>query len=139
MYSKVSALVYGMAAICLSSCGLSEPTIYPGTALTPDLHEEGMLVLGPVEACRGAFCAAKDGEGGQQWPLTLSSAPPASAYHTLLRKQAATQYHVPDKEVRLGEVTVRYYRELDGTITGWKAKAQAGRQPLSDGRQSLSR
>jgi hypothetical protein len=27
----------------------------------------------------------------------------------------------------LGEVTVRYYRELDGTIIGWKATAPAGR------------
>ncbi len=123
----------------LGGCGLSKSTVYPGTVLTPDLHEEGLLVLGEVEACRGAFCPSRDGEGGQEWPLTLSSAPPASTYHTALRKRVAAQYHVPEDDVRLGEVTVGYYTELDGTIVGWKAKAQAGRQvrpqtPLSSPR-----
>lgn len=119
-----------LAALTLG-CGLSSPTVYPGTASTPDLHEPGMIVLGPVEACRGAFCPTKEGEGGQEWPLTLSSAPPASTYHTVLRKRAAAQYGISESEIRLGEVTVRYYRELDGTVTGWKATTQAGRQASS--------
>lgn len=128
MHSKVLALVWSVTAMLLGGCGLSKSTVYPGTALTPDLHEEGMLVLGEVEACRGAFCAARDGEGGQEWPLALSSAPPASTYHAALRKRVAAQFHVLERDVRLGEVTVGYYRELDGTIIGWKAKARAGRQ-----------
>jgi hypothetical protein len=139
MHSKVLALICGVVAIMLAGCGLSKTKVYPGTALTPDLHEEGIVVLGQVDACRGAFCPARDGEGGQEWPLALSSAPPASAYHALLCKKVATQYHVPVEEVRLGEVTVGYYTEIDGTIVGWKAKAQAGRQagaqtPLSSPR-----
>lgn len=139
MHSKVLALVCGMATILVGGCGLSKSTIYPGTALTPDLHEEGVLVLGEVEACRGAFCESRDGEGGQEWPLTLSSPPPPSTYHAALRKRVVAQYHVPDDEVRLGQVTVGYYTELDGTIVGWRAKARAGKQvgshtPLSSSR-----
>ena len=139
MHSKVLALVWSVTAMLLGGCGLSKSTVYPGTALTPDLHEEGMLVLGEVEACRGAFCPARDGEGGQEWPLTLSSPPPASAYHALLRKRVAAQYQVPEQDVRLGEVTVGYYTELDGTIVGWRAKAQAGRQVGSQSPLSSSR
>ena len=128
---KVFTVILAVLTMSTVGCGLSSPTVYPGTALTPDLHEPGMIVLGPVEACRGAFCPTKDGEGGQEWPLTLLSAPPASTYHTALRKRAAAQYGIPGTEIRLGEVTVRYYRELDGTVTGWKATAQAGRQASS--------
>jgi hypothetical protein len=128
MHAKFCAFVGVAVAMLLGGCGLSKSTVYPGTALTPDLHEEGILVLGEVQTCRGAFCPTKDGEGGQEWPLTLSSPPPASAYHALLRKRAAAQYHVPEEDVRLGQVTVGYYRELDGTIVGWAAKAQVGRQ-----------
>lgn len=128
-----------MAAMLLGGCGLSNSTVYSGTALTPDLHEEGMLVLGEVEVCRGAFCPSRDGEGGQEWPLTLSSAPPASTYHAALRRRVAAQYQVPEQDVRLGEVTVGYYKELDGTITGWRAKARAGRQVGSQAPLSSSR
>ena len=128
MQAKVRALVSVAVAMFIGGCGLSKSTVYPGTALTPDLHEEGILVLGEVQTCRGAFCAARDGEGGQEWPLTLSTAPPASTYHAALRKRGAVQYHVREEDVRLGEVTVAYYTELDGTIVGWTAKAQAGRQ-----------
>ena len=128
MHAKFCAFVGVAVAMLLGGCGLSKSTVYPGTALTPDLHEEGILVLGEVQTCRGAFCPSKDGEGGQEWPLTLSSAPPVSTYHTALRKRGAAQYHVPEEDVRLGEVTVRYYTELDGTIVGWTAKAQTGRQ-----------
>jgi hypothetical protein len=128
MHSKVLPSVCGAIVILVGGCGLSKSTVYPGTALTADLHEESMLILGEVEACRGAFCPASNGEGGQEWPLTLLSAPPASTYHTALRKRVAAQFHVPERDVRLGEVTVGYYRELDGTIIGWKAKARAGRQ-----------
>jgi hypothetical protein len=128
MHSKLFALLCGVMAMLPGGCGISKSTIYPGTALTPDLQEEGILILGEVEACRGAFCPSRDGEGGQEWPLTLSSAPPASTYHAALRKRVAAQYHVPEHDVRLGEMTVGYYTELDGTIVGWRAKAWAGRQ-----------
>lgn len=139
MHSKVLASVCVAVAMLVGGCGLSKSTIYPGTASTPDLHEEGVLVLGEVEACRGAFCPSRDGEGGQEWPLALSSAPPASTYHAALRKRVAAQYQVPEHDVRLGEVTVGYYTELDGTIVGWRAKAQVGRRvgsqtPLSSSR-----
>ena len=139
MHSKVFALVGCVMTMFRGGCGLSKSTVYPGTALTPDLHEEGLLVLGEVEACRGAFCTSRHGEGGQESPLVLSSAPPASTYHTALRKRVVAQYHVPEDAVRLGEVTVGYYTELDGTIAGWRATAQAGRQvgsqpPLSSPR-----
>lgn len=120
--------VCSVVALLLGGCGVSKSNVYPGTASTPDLHEDGIVVLGLIEACRGAFCPDRDGEGGQEWPLTLSSPPPAAAYHALLRKRASARYHVPDHDVRLGEVTVGYYIELDGTIIGWKASAQAGRQ-----------
>lgn len=128
MHAKVSASV-GVVIVMLSGgCGLSKSTIYPGTALTADLHEEDMLSLGQVETCRGAFCPSRDGEGGQEWPLALSSVPPAATYYAALRKRGATQYRVPEQDVRLGEVTVKYYVELDGTIVGWTAKALAGKQ-----------
>jgi predicted small lipoprotein YifL len=128
MRRNVFAVILALLAMSSAGCGLSRPTLYPGNALTADLQEAGVLVLGSVEACRGAFCPAKDGEGGQEWPLTLSSVPPISTYHAALRKRAAAQYHVAENEVRLGEVRVGYYRELDGTVTGWKANALAGRQ-----------
>lgn len=118
----------GALALFLSGCGISKTTIYPGTAATPDLREGGVQILGEVEACRGAFCKKADGEGGQDWPLTLVSPPPASAYHALLRKKAAKQFQLIEEDVRLGEVTVGYYTEIDGTIVGWEAKALAGRQ-----------
>lgn len=128
MRSKVLVWICIVAVMLLAGCGLSKSTIYSGTASMPDLYEEGMLVLGEVETCRGAFCPSRAGEGGQEWPLALSSAPPASTYYAALRKRVVAQYYVPDDEVRLGEVTVKYYVELDGTIVGWTAKALAGKQ-----------
>ena len=128
MRPKVLPWICIVAAMLVADCGLSKSTIYPGTASTPDLQEEGILVLGEVETCRGAFCPSRDGEGGQEWPLALSSVPPASTYYAALRKRGASQYRVPEQDVRLGEVTVKYYIELDGTIVGWTAKAQAGKQ-----------
>ncbi|MBS0170001.1 MAG: hypothetical protein JSR62_06565 [Nitrospira sp.] len=127
MYAKVVGSIAAAVMIVLGGCGLSKPTMYPGTAGTPDLQEAGIVVLGGIEGCRGAYCPSADGEGGQELPLALTSAPPASSYHALLLKRAAAQFHVPAQDLRLGEVTVRYYRELDGTITGWKATAQVGR------------
>ena len=121
MHSKVLALVWSVTAMLLGGCGLSKSTVYPGTALTPDLHEEGILVLGEVEACRGAFCPARDGEGGQEWPLTLSSPPPASAYHALLRKRVAAQYQVPEQDVsdRLWGRIRGLRRRFRGSIVEW--------------------
>lgn len=128
MHSKMCALAGVAVALMLGGCGLSKSMTYPGTGSTPDLQEEGVVVLGEIEVCRGAYCESRDGEGGQEWPLALSSAPPASAYHAVLRKRVAAQYQVSEQDVRIGEVTVGYYKELDGTIIGWKAKAKAGRQ-----------
>lgn len=127
MNAKVLGSVAVAALITVGGCGLSKPMTYPGTASTPDLHEAGVIVLGEVEGCRGAYCPSRDGEGGKELPLALASAPPASSYHTVLRKRAAVQFHISEQEVRLGEVTVRYYQELDGTITGWQATAPAGK------------
>lgn len=127
MNVKVAGWVGAIMMIMLGGCGLSKPTVYPGTAGTPDLQEAGVVVLGGIEGCRGAYCPSADGEGGQELPLALASTPPASSYHAVLLKRAAARFHVPVQELRLGEVTVRYYRELDGTITGWQAMAQVGR------------
>ena len=104
----------------LFGCGISNSQIYPGTALTPDLKENGVEILGQVEACQGGFCHG-------QWPMSLTVPPPASTYHAALRKEAAKQYTVPESEIVLGEVNVGYYTELNGTIRGWKANAPAGR------------
>ena len=127
MNAKVLRLVAVAALIAAGGCGLSKPMTYPGTASTPDLHEPGVIVLGEVEGCRGAYCPSSNGEGGQELPLALASVPPASSYHTVLRKRAAVRFHISELDVRLGEVTVRYYKELDGTITGWQATAPAGK------------
>lgn len=127
MHAKVFGTVAALVMLALGGCGLSKPMTYPGTASTLDFREAGIIVLGEIEGCRGAYCPSSHGEGGQELPLGLASEPPASSYHIVLRKRAAAQFHVPEQEVRLGEVTVRYYRELDGTIIGWKATAPAGR------------
>lgn len=127
MHVKVLGSVAATVMIVLGGCGLSKPTLYPGTGTTPDLQEAGVVVLGEIEGCRGAYCPSSDGEGGQELPLALTSAPPASSYHAVLLKRAVAQFHVPAHELRLGDVTVRYYRELDGTITGWQATAPVGR------------
>lgn len=127
MNAKVLGTVVALVMTVLGGCGLSKPMTYPGTASPLDLREAGVIVLGEIEGCRGAYCSSSHGEGGQELPLGLASEPPASSYHIVLRKRAAAQFHVPEQEVRLGEVTVRYYRELDGTIIVWKATAPAGR------------
>lgn len=127
MNAKILGPVAAAAMILVAGCGLSKPMTYPGTASTPDLREPGIAALGEVEGCRGAYCPSRDGEGGQELPLALASAPPASSYHAVLRKRAAAQFHVSEQELRLGEVTVRYYKELDGTIIGWKAAAPVGK------------
>jgi len=127
MNAKVLRTISAAMMIALGGCGLSKPMMYPGTASTPHLQEPGIIVLGDIEGCRGAYCPSSHGEGGQELPLSLTSEPPASSYHTVLRKRAAAQFHILEQEVQLGEVTVKYYRELDGTIIGWKATAPAGK------------
>lgn len=106
--------------LTLFGCGISNSQVYPGTALTPDLKEQGVEILGQVEACQGGFCHG-------QWPMSLSVPPPASTYQAALRKEAAKQYNVPENEIVLGEVNVGYYSELNGTIRGWRASAPVGR------------
>ena len=68
------------------------------------------------------------GEGGQEWPLALSSAPPASTYSADRGKQVAAQHCMPAQDVPIGEVAVKYSVELDGTIVACTTKAQAGKQ-----------
>ena len=43
---RYSARICIVAVMLVAGCGLSKSTIYPGTALTPDLHEEGIVELG---------------------------------------------------------------------------------------------
>lgn len=50
MWTFVVALL-----LVLSGC-ISTPTLYPGTGLTADLKEDGVVLLGEVTACKGAWC-----------------------------------------------------------------------------------
>lgn len=120
MWTFVVALL-----LVLSGC-ISTPTLYPGTGLTADLKEDGVVLLGEVTACKGAWC--KTDGGGYESVLSLPAPPDAYAYQSALKKQAVKTYHVPEQEVVLGEVSVGYYAELIGTIRGWQATALAGRR-----------
>jgi hypothetical protein len=114
-------IILALAFLMFSGCGVSNSQIYPGTGTTHDLREQGVEVLGEVTACHGGFCHG-------QWPMSLAVPPTASTYHAVLRKEAAKQYHIPENEIVLGEVTVGYYSELNGTIRGWQASAPVGRK-----------
>jgi endonuclease YncB( thermonuclease family) len=67
------------------------------------------------------FCE-NDETGRTEWPLSLAVPPPASHYQAALRKKAARIYNVPEREIVLGEITVDFYNELNGTVRGWQAK-----------------
>jgi hypothetical protein len=60
------------------------------------------------------------------WPLSLNSPPPDYTYYSALQNKAAKQYDVPKSQVVLGEVSVNYGAEMDGTIRDWTATAIAG-------------
>lgn len=115
-----------------TGCGISATYLYPGNGLTHDLNESGVKILGEVSICQGAVC--KNNETGRsESPLSLTIAPPASNYQAALRKAAAKLYSVPESEVVLGEITVRFVcNELLGTVRGWQAKAIAGKKTLSE-------
>lgn len=98
---------------------------------TYDLNERGVKILGEVNACQGAFCKNEE-LGRTEWPLSLTAPPPASHYQALLRRKAATIYKVPEREIVLGEITVGFYNELNGTVRGWEAKTIAGRNMISE-------
>jgi len=115
----------------LAGCGISATSIYSGTGSTFDLNERGVTILGAVNTCQGAFCKNEE-TGRKEWPLSLAAAPPASHYQAVLRKKAATIYNVPEREIVLGEITVGFYNELNGTVRGWEAKTIAGRKMVSE-------
>ena len=125
-------LLIGVIATLLVGCGTSATSIiYTGTGSTYDLHESGVKILGEVNICQGAFCK-NDETGRTEWPLSLAVPPPASHYQATLRQKAARIYNVPEREIVLGEITVGFYNELNGTVRGWQAKTIAGRKMLSE-------
>lgn len=126
-----SSLQIGVITTLLVGCGISASSIYSGTGLTYDLNESGVKILGEVNTCQGGFCK-NDETGRTEWPLSLAAPPPASHYQAFLRKKAARIYNVPEREIVLGEITVGFYNELNGTVRGWEAKAIAGRKMLSE-------
>lgn len=63
------------------------------------------------------------------WPLSLHTPPPEYTFYSALRKKASSTYHVPENEIVLGEVDVKFMSEIDGTIRSWTASATAGQKP----------
>jgi hypothetical protein len=116
-----------MLVLLLSAGCMSTPTPYPGTGLTPDLREEGIMILGEITACKRSMCK-KEGGSGYEWPMSLTAPPPAYTYQTALLKKAAKLYQVPENQLVLGEMKVGYYAEMIGTIRGWEATAPVGRK-----------
>ncbi len=130
--SRIASPIWiGLLTTLLVGCGISATSIYSGTGSTYDLNERGVKILGEVNACQGAFCK-NDELGRTEWPLSLTAPPPASHYQALLRRKAATIYKVPEREIVLGEITVGFYNELNGTVRGWEAKTIAGRNMISE-------
>ena len=122
MQHAVAMTIISLAVFTVHGCAsISNSSVYSGTGTTHDLHEPGVELLGALTSCQGGFC-----EG--QWPMSLAVAPPASTYQAALRKKAAREFQVPESEVVLGEITVGYYSEINGTIRGWTATAPAGRK-----------
>ena len=125
--STINALFSFLLTSLIMGCGISATSIYPGTALTFDLNEPGVKLLGEVQTCQGGFCK-NDETGRTEWPLSLSAPPPASHYQAALRRRAAKIYNVFERDVVLSEITVGFYNELNGTVRGWEAKAMAGKK-----------
>lgn len=78
--------------------------------------EQKSATLGPVEADSG------------KWPLSLRSPPNKYTYQSALLDNASKKYGVPRDQIILGEVSVKFMAEMDGTIRSWKATAEAGRK-----------
>jgi|CXWL01.1.fsa_nt_gi hypothetical protein len=123
--STVVMLIIGLA--CLSGCGVTSKSVYPGTGTTFDLTESGVEVLGQVSCCQGAYCK-NDETGRTEWPISLQVPPPAATYQAAIRKKAARTYDVAENQIVIGEIDVSYTSELVGTIRGWTASAIAGRK-----------
>jgi len=121
---RTRAILFVLLTIC--GCGVTKSSMYPGTAQTPDLKEQGVQRLGEVTACQGSFC--KKDEGGYEWPISLPQPPPAYTYQRAIQKKAAKQYGIPEQEIVVGEIAVGYHAELIGTIRGWEATAMVGRK-----------
>lgn len=90
--------------------------------------DESVTVLGPVSACQGGFCCP---DGQCQWPLSLTNPPPVETFHRALIEEAVKQYHVPEDQVVLDDVTVELITEIVGTVRGWSAEAVAGQRASS--------
>jgi hypothetical protein len=108
--SKIAILALTAAATVLLTGCQSVAKYAPYGSWTANVQ-----TLGPVKANSGA------------WPLSLHAPPPEYTYHSALRSVAHGIYGVPENEIVLGEVTVEFMSELDGTIRSWKAAAIAGR------------
>ncbi|WHZ16070.1 MAG: hypothetical protein OJF52_002918 [Nitrospira sp.] len=115
-----------LTSLLLSGCGVTKSSLYPGTAQTPDLNEQGIQILGEVTACQGGLCQKED--GGYEWPLSLPQPPPGYTYQRAIQKKAAKQFGVPENELVVGEISVGYRAEIVGTIRGWEASALVGRK-----------
>jgi hypothetical protein len=122
----MALLACPVTAFLLSGCSVTKSSLYPGTAQTPNLQEQGVQLLGEVTACQGAFCKKED--GGYEWPMSLPQPPPAYTYQRAIQKKAATHYGVPEAEILVGEIAVGYHAEMIGTIRGWEATAMVGRK-----------
>lgn len=107
MKKKFTAI---LASYALLFVGCQTVTFPPYGSWTPEVE-----TLGPVRAESGG------------WPLSLKAPPPEYTFHSALRSVAHGTYGVPENEVVLGEVSVEFMSELDGTIRSWKASAIAGR------------
>jgi hypothetical protein len=102
-------LIAAFAAALL--CGCVSTINYPAY---PSANWNGIKTLGTVTADSGA------------WPLSLNAPPPDYTYYSALCSKASEQFNVPKSQVVLGEVSVVYGSEMDGTIRDWKATAIAG-------------
>lgn len=108
MIKKLFALVL----LCVPLVGCQSVVKYPPSpAWGTDVR-----VLGTVTADSG------------RWPLALNVPPPEYTYQAALRAKASTQYNVPENQIVLGEVTVKFLTEVVGTIRSWEATAMAGQK-----------
>jgi len=85
--------------------------------------------LGPVSYCGGG--CNRSGEGSI-WSLSLTQPPSEATVHEALARKTASQYSVPQSEVVLKNVNVTLSTEIDGTVRGWTATADAGRSRAQD-------
>lgn len=92
--------------------------------------DSGVRTLGPVEVCRGG--TIDSGPSCNQWPLSIMSMPVPDSHYAELRMKAAELYQVDSAAVVLKDINVVYSTEINGVIRGWRAKALAGKIPVSE-------